>query len=156
MAAKQAAEITEANAQVVETRTIQQGIAAMFGYHPDEGLEENVEAMDEEKDMVTSGQITFAVRDTEINGLKIEKDDYIGIVDGDIEVSTKDLNETVKQIIENMIDDDSEIITLIFGEEVEESDAELLLEELEEKYDDIDIEIYEGNQPVYPYLISVE
>lgn len=156
MAAKQAAEITDANAVVVETRTIQQGIAAMFGYHPDEGLEENAEAMDEEKDVVTSGQITFAVRDTEINGLKIEKDDYIGIVDGDIEVSTKDLNQSVEQLIKKMINDESEIITLIYGEGITESEAEELQATIEATYEDLEVEIYEGNQPVYPYLISVE
>nr|WP_156808078.1 DAK2 domain-containing protein [Allofustis seminis] len=156
LAAKQAAEIHEGNAAVVETRTIQQGLTAMLAFHPDGGLEENLKSMAEEMTMVTSGQITFAVRDTEINGLHIKKDHYIGLIDGEIKVTDAELNKIVLQTITEMIDEDSEMITLIFGEDVSEQEAELLQAEIEEAFDDLDVEIYEGNQPVYPYLISVE
>lgn len=156
MAAKQAAEMTEAHADVVETRTIQQGLAALLGYHPEGDLKTNVESMSEEMQMTTSGQVTHAIRDTEINSLQIKKDDFIGIVDGDIQVTASSLEAVVLDTLKKMIDEDSEIITLIYGEDVVAKEAESLSEKIEDQFNDIEIEVYEGNQPVYPYLIAVE
>jgi len=156
MAANQATEVSEANAVVVETKTIQQGINAMLAFNPEMALEEIKELMSEEIQYVTSGQITFAIRDTEINGLKIKKDDYMGIIDGDIKVANNDLETASLETIKKMLTEDSEIITLIYGEKSSEQLIQSLTDQLEEHYPDIEIETHEGGQPVYPLLISVE
>lgn len=156
MAAKQAADVAENEAIVVETRTIQQGLSAMLAYSPDASLEDNKEMMTEELEYIKSGQITFAIRDTEINNLEIKKDDFMGLIDGEIEVSTNDIEVTSLETIKRMIDEDSEIITLISGEDMEVELVERLVEQLEEIYPDVDVEVHEGGQPVYPLLISVE
>lgn len=156
MAAKQATEVSEVNAVVVETRSVQQGLNSMLAYNPQGELEVNKEMMTEELEYVTSGQITNAIRDTEINGLEISKDDFMGLIDGDIKVSTPDLRETSLETIKQMIDEDSELITLIYGENSTEELIDSLVEELEELYPEIEVETHEGGQPVYPLLISVE
>lgn len=156
MAANQAVEVAEADAKVIETRTIQQGLAAMLGYMEDLSLDENIEAMTEEVEYVVSGQITNAIRDTEINGVTIKKDDYMGIVDGDIKLSESDLYTALENTIKEMISSDSEIITIIHGEGIDDNTAEETIEKLSETFDDIEIESHKGDQPVYPYLISVE
>lgn len=156
MAANQAVEVTEAKAQVVETRSVQQGLAAMLGYLEDQTLEENIEAMTAEVEFVVSGQITNAIRDTEINGVSIKKDDYMGIVDGDIKVSQPDIYEALESTIKTMVDEDSEIITIIYGEGIDDQTAQETLDKLSETFDDYEIESHNGKQPVYPYLISVE
>lgn len=156
MAANQAAEVADVETGVVETRTIQQGMGAMLSYSPEASLEDNLEMMTEELEYIKSGQITFAIRDTEINHLKIKKDDFMGLIDGEIKVATPDIEKTSLQTIKQMIDEDSEIITLISGEDGNEELIEFLVKELEENYPDIEVEIHEGGQPVYPLLISVE
>ena len=156
MAANQAAEVADKEAIVVETRTIQQGLSAMLAYSPESTLDDNKDIMTEELDYVTSGQITFAIRDTEINSLKIKKDDFMGLIDGEIKVSTPDIETTSIDTIEKMIDEDTEIITLISGADIEEKFIEHLVQKLEESHSDIELEILEGGQPVYPLLISVE
>lgn len=156
MAANQAVDVSEAEAQVIETRTIQQGLVAMLGFMEDQSLEENIEAMTEEVEYVVSGQITNAIRDTEINGVLIKKDDYMGIIDGDIKLCDSDLFEALKNTIENMLSEDSEMITVIYGEHVEEETAESMIEKLNELFEDYEIEAHYGGQPVYPFLISVE
>ena len=156
MAANQATEVSKAHAVVVETRTIQQGINAMLAFNPDMKLEEIQELMSEEMSYVTSGQITFAIRDTEINGLKIKKDDYMGLIDGDIKVANNDLETASLETIKKMMTEDSEIITLLYGENSSEQLVDSLTNQLEELYPDIEIETHEGGQPVYPLLISVE
>lgn len=156
MAAKQATEVTDAEAVVVETRSIQQGLNAMLAYNPEGDLATNKEMMTEELSYVTSGQITNAIRDTEINGLEISKDDFMGIIDGDIKISTPDLKETSLETIKEMVSDESELITLIYGENSTEELIQSLVEELNELYPEIEVETHEGGQPVYPLLISVE
>lgn len=156
MAAEQATDVIEAEAAVVPTRTIQQGLTAMLGYNPGQDLEANKSAMSDEIEMVKSGQVTFAVRDTELNGLTIKKDDYMGIIDGDIKVTAPELFEVTLETVRAMLDDESEIVTVLIGEEGSEEDAEKLAEILEDEFSDIEVEIHQGGQPVYPYLISVE
>ncbi len=156
MAANQAAEVSEAETLVVKTRTIQQGMGAMLAYSPDASLEENEEMMTEELEYIKSGQITFAIRDTEINHLKIKKDDFMGLIDGDITVSTSDIEEASIETIKQMIDEDSEIITLISGADIKEGLIDFLVEQLDADYPDVEVEIHEGGQPVYPLLIAVE
>ncbi|MDN6195843.1 MAG: DAK2 domain-containing protein [Atopostipes suicloacalis] len=156
MAANQAAEVAEKETIVVETQTIQQGMGAMLSYSPEASLEENKEMMTEELDYIKSGQITFAIRDTEINHLEIKKDDFMGLIDGEIKVSTPNIQETSFETIKQMLDEDSEIITLLSGEDADETLMDFLKEKLEENYPDIELEIHNGEQPVYPLLISVE
>lgn len=156
MAAKQAADVSDVSTKVVETRTIQQGLNAMLAYSPHASLDENNDTMTEELQYVTSGQVTFAIRDTEINGLEISKDDFMGLIDGEIKVSTPDIETTSLETIKQMVDDESEIITLISGEDIKEGLIDNLIEQLEELYPDIELETHDGGQPVYPLLISVE
>ena len=156
MAANQATEVSEISAAVVETRSIQQGLNAMLAFNPEGGLEENQEMMTEELQYVTSGQITNAIRDTEIGGLAIKKDDFMGLIDNDIKVADPDMLSAALKTIKKMITEDSELVTLIYGENNTEEFVDSLVEELEELYPDIEVETHEGNQPVYPLLISVE
>ena len=156
MAAKQATEVSEIDAVVVETRSIQQGLNAMLAFNPEGALEDNKEMMTEELDYVTSGQITNAIRDTEIGGLEIKKDDYMGLIDGDIQVTHSDLKETAVETIKKMINEDSELITLLYGENSSTKFIDSLVEEIEKLFPELEIETHEGGQPVYPLLISVE
>lgn len=157
MAANQAAEVSEdAAVAVVATRTISEGLASLLAFNPEASLEENQAAMSEQMALVSSGQITNAVRDTNIDGVEIKKDDFMGIVDGKILVSIADRKEATLATIEKMISDDSEILTIIYGEDAEASEVEEITEAVEAKYPDVEVEVHEGNQPVYTYLLSVE
>lgn len=157
MAANQAAEVSEdAAVAVVATRTISEGLASLLAFNPEASLEENQAAMSEQMALVSSGQITNAVRDTNIDGVEIKKDDFMGIVDGKILVSIADRKEATLATIDKMINDDSEILTIIYGEGAEASEVEEITEAVEAKYPDVEVEVHEGNQPVYTYLLSVE
>ncbi|MGY3708159.1 DAK2 domain-containing protein [Granulicatella adiacens] len=157
MAANQAAEVSEdAAVAVVATRTISEGLASLLAFNPEASLEDNQAAMSEQMALVSSGQITNAVRDTNIDGVEIKKDDFMGIVDGKILVSIADRKEATLATIEKMINDDSEILTIIYGEDADASEVEEITEAVEAKYPDVEVEVHEGNQPVYTYLLSVE
>lgn len=157
MAANQAAEVSEdAAVAVVATRTISEGLASLLAFNPEASLEDNQAAMSEQMTLVSSGQITNAVRDTNIDGVEIKKDDFMGIVDGKILVSIADRKEATLATIDKMIDDDSEILTIIYGEDADASEVEEITEAVEAKYPDVEVEVHEGNQPVYTYLLSVE
>lgn len=157
MAANQAAEVSEdAAVAVVATRTISEGLASLLAFNPGASLEENQAAMSEQMALVSSGQITNAVRDTNIDGVEIKTDDFMGIVDGKILVSIADRKEATLATIDKMINDDSEILTIIYGEDADASEVEEITEAVEAKYPDVEVEVHEGNQPVYTYLLSVE
>lgn len=156
MAANQAVEVSEIPAAVVETKYIPQGLTAMLGYNPDGTLEDNKAAMVAEMANVTSGQVTVAVRDTTVDGLEIHKDHFMGIVDGKIVSEDADLVKETINMINQMIDEDKELVTLIFGEETDQATAELIAEAVEEANEDIEVEIVDGGQPVYHFLASVE
>lgn len=156
LAADQAAEVCDVDAVVVPSKTIAQGMAAMLGFSKDADLEENKEAMTDELDTVISGQVTIAVRDTTIEGREIKKDDYMGIVDGNIVVTNTDRKEAAIEMVKAMLDEDSEVVTIIYGEDGNKEEAEAIETAVSELDEDLEIEIHEGNQPVYPYLISVE
>lgn len=156
LAADQAAEVCDVDAVVVPSKTIAQGMAAMLGFSKDADLEENKEAMTDELDTVISGQVTIAVRDTTIEGREIKKDDYMGIVDGNIVVTNPDRREAAIEMVKSMLDEDSEVVTIIYGEDGNKEEAEAIETAVSELDEDLEIEIHEGNQPVYPYLISVE
>lgn len=157
MAANQAAEVSEdAAVAVVATRTISEGLASLLAFNPEASLEDNQAAMSEQMAFVSSGQITNAVRDTNIDGVEIKKDDFMGIVDGKILVSIADRKEATLATIDKMIDEDSEILTIIYGEDADASEVEEITEAVEAKYPNVEVEVHEGNQPVYTYLLSVE
>lgn len=156
MAAQSAAEVSEVPAAVVETRTVPQGFTSLLAFNPTQSLEENVEAMTASLSDVVSGSVTLAVRDTSIDGLEIHQDDNLGMVDGKIVVSNPDMTTTLKETFAKMIDEDSEIITIYVGEDGSQELAEEMANYLESTYEDVEVEIHEGKQPVYPYLMSVE
>nr|WP_154618655.1 DAK2 domain-containing protein [Streptococcus uberis] len=156
MAAQSAAEVVDIPARVVETRTVPQGFTSLLAFDTTKTLDDNIADMTASLSEVTSGSITLAVRDTTIDGLEIHENDYLGMVDGKILVSDANLEAALKATFEQMITEDSEIVTIFVGEDGEVPLAEELADYLEEKYEDIEVEIHEGNQPVYPYLMSVE
>ena len=158
MSAKQAAEVAEIPVGIVPSKTIQQGLTAMLAFNPDASVDENVEAMTEELDSVKSGEVTRATRDTVINDVEIHKDDYIGIVDGTIEVDNPDVIAATVAMTEKMLDEDSEIITVMYGSDASQEQAEKILDALEAKHpdDDFEFEVHDGGQPVYNFLVSVE
>lgn len=156
LAAQQAAQVSDVPVAVVQSKTIAQGMAAMLAFSPDMSLEENQEAMTEEMQVVKSGQVTIAVRDTTLDGKEIKKDDYMGIIDGKIEVTASECKQAACDMVKHMLDEDSEIVTIIYGQEANEAEAKEIQEAILEYDEDLEVEIHEGNQPVYPYLISVE
>lgn len=156
MAAQSAAEVAEVKAAVVETRTVSQGFTSLLAFDESRALDENVTAMTASLADVVSGSVTLAVRDTTIDGLEIHENDILGMVDGKILVSTPDMVVALKDTFAKMIDEDSEIITIYVGEEGSQEVATEIAEYLEETYEDVEVEIHQGDQPVYPYLMSVE
>lgn len=156
LAAEQAADVADANVKVVHTRSITQGLSAMINFNKEADIDENVAAMEEALDDVISGQVTVAVRDTTIDGQKIKKDNYMGIVDGSIKVTDPDRKQATLEMVKAMLDDDSEVITIIYGADADQAEAQAIADEIQSWDEDYEIEIHEGDQPVYPYLISVE
>lgn len=156
MAANQAKEISEKNIYVVPTKNIPQGIGCLVSFDPDSDADSNMENFDEVLGNIKSGEITFAVRDTIMDGIEVNEGDVIGITGKSLISSGKDIAEVTKEVVRNMADEDSDIITLYYGEDVEEDDARLLAETIQEEYEDVDVELYYGGQPLYYYLISVE
>ena len=141
---------------VVPSKTIPQGIAAMISFSPEAGPEENLENMVEEMGRVHTGQITYAVRNTNIDGMEIREGDIMGIGDSGMLAVEQNVETAVLKTLERMVDEDSELISVYFGADVEEADAEALLEQIEEAYPDCEVELNNGGQPVYYYLLSVE
>ena len=156
LAAEQAADVADANVKVVHTRSITQGLSAMINFNKEADIDENVAAMEEALDDVISGQVTIAVRDTTIDGQEIKKDNYMGIVDGSIKVTDPDRKKVTLEMVKAMLDDDSEVITIIYGADADQAEAQAIADEIQSWDEDYEIEIHEGDQPVYPYLISVE
>ncbi|EMC03368.1 DAK2 domain-containing protein [Streptococcus mutans] len=156
MAAQSAADVVEVPAAVVETRTIPQGLTSLLAFNAANSLEDNLVAMTESLTDVVSGSITRAVRDTTIDGLDIHKDDILGMVNGKILVSNPDMDQALHQLFKKMIAEDSEIVTIYVGEEGSQEQAQKLAEDFENQHEEIEVEIHQGDQPVYPYLMSVE
>ncbi|MGX7042205.1 DAK2 domain-containing protein [Leuconostoc holzapfelii] len=156
MAAQQAVDLVDIPAQVVKTRTIQQGLTAMMGYNPEADLATNADDMAAAMAEVKSAQITQAVRDTVLDGVEIHDGDWLGILDGEISVVAKKVHDAALEAVGQMLDDESEIVTIIFGEDLKEKDADKLAAAIEAIDDDLEVEIHEGKQPLYPFLISVE
>ncbi len=156
MAANQAKEISEKDVRVIPSKTIPQGIAAMLAYHDDEEADENEKAMIEALGDIKSGSLTYAVRDTTVHDQKIAKDDYIGLNEKDIVANGKDLDQTVLALIDDLVDEDSFMVSLYRGEDVSEDQGDQMREKVEEAHPDLDVEVIYGGQPLYYYLISVE
>ncbi|WP_079480265.1 DAK2 domain-containing protein [Halobacillus salinus] len=157
MAADQAAEIAEVEVSVVKTKTIPQGMSAMLGFNPEADLETNTNEMTSLMQEVKTGQITYAVRDTQIEGLTIEKGHYMGIANGKISATDKDQLSAAKALLNQLIDEDEdEIITILVGEDVEEKEVAELEAYIEETFEDLEVEVHQGGQPIYSYIFSVE
>ena len=156
LAAKQAAELAEENVFVVESKTAPQGLAAVMVYNPQAAAEENFANMQKVLSTVSTLEVTHAVRDTNIEGVEIKKDEFMGIRNGKIVVSNLSLNTVLEELLEKSLDEDSEIVTLYLGEESTEEYTDFLEQLIEEKYPDVEVELIESGQPVYPYIIGVE
>ena len=157
LAAEQARDLTEDKKIVVlPTKTIPQGISAMIGYMPEASVEENTENMKDSYQDIASGQVTYAVRDTSIDGKEIHNGDIMGINDDGIAAVGKDLMETTIDLLSTMVDEDSELICLYYGADVSKQDADALSDEIEEKFPECEVEVNFGGQPIYYYMISVE
>ena len=157
LAANQAKELVEdKNIIVIPTKTVPQGITAIINFMPDKDACSNEEAMLEEIKNVKSGQVTYAVRDTRIDDKEIHEGDIMGIGDSGILSVGRDVEETTKEMLAQLVDEDSELISLYYGEEVTEEKAMAFTKELEELYPDLDIDVHSGGQPIYYYVVSVE
>ena len=157
LAANQARDLTEdKEIIVVPTKTVPQGITAMISFVADKTGEENAEEMMEAIGNVKTGQVTYAVRDTRIDDKEIHEGDFMGIGDSGMLAVGTDKNEVVKETVGEMVDEDSEIISIYYGADIEEEEAEELVAEIEEAYPDCDVELNRGGQPIYYYIISVE
>ena len=156
MAAEQAANVAKVPVAVVPTKTISQGLTGMLGFTPENSLEANFEAMSTMSQEVVSGQITTAVRDTAINGVTIKKDDYLGMIDGKIVISEADLKAAAADTLHKMISEDTEIVTILVGADGTNEMAEKLAADIQVEFADLEVEIHEGGQPVYPFLFSAE
>jgi len=157
LAANQARDLTEdKNIIVIPTKTIPQGITALISYVPDKTVEQNTEEMMEAMGNVKTGQITYAVRDTRIDDKEIRQGDIMGIGDHGILAVGKEIEDTAVATVQEMTDEDSEIISIYYGADVSAEDAEQLAERLEDMYPDYDVELNEGGQPIYYYVVSVE
>ncbi len=156
LAAEQARDVCDQQVIVIPSKTVPQGLAALLAFNPSVDAEKNEKAMNDALKTVKSGQITFAIRDTMIDNLTIKKDDYMGIEEGSIVVSNRDLNVTAKELLNKMLDEDSEILTIIKGEEATEEQTKALIQFVEEKFPEVEIEIHDGKQPLYQFIFSVE
>jgi len=157
MAANQAVDLVEdKQIIVIPTKTIPQGITALVNYIPDHSAEENKEQMMAEMENVKTGQVTYAVRDTEIDGKTIKQNDFMGIGDKSILSVGTDLKATTLEMVDAMVDEDSAIVSIYFGSDSDEDSANELAAAIEEKYPDVEVEVNDGGQPIYYYVISVE
>lgn len=156
MAAKAAADHAKIPTAIVKTKTVNQGMAVMLGFNPDASLKENQAEMASNLDEVKSGQVTYAIRDSDIGGVKVKKGDFMGIVDGKIKVTDPDVGQAALKMVKAMLDDDSEVITIIYGQDSNEKAAKALEAKVQKLDSDLETEVHEGDQPVYPFIISVE
>lgn len=156
MASEQAASIVDAEAVVIPTKSIPQGIIALFQYDVDATLEENKAQMADSVNNVKSGSLTYAVRDTKIDGVEIKKDAFMGLIEDKIVSSQSDQLTTVTELLNEMLAEDSEILTVIIGQDAEQAVTDNMINWIEEQYPDVEVEVHEGGQPIYQYFFSVE
>lgn len=156
MAAEQAVHLSERRVEVVQTKSVMQAVTALIAYEPEGEIDEVASAMRQEIENVRYGEITYAVRDSSVNGLKITNGDVLGILAGEIVVVCPKNDEAVVQLLESMVDDSTELITLFYGEDVSAEEAAAISTMIQEKYEDAEVEIHYGGQPHYSFLLSAE
>ncbi|HDC5963405.1 TPA: fatty acid kinase catalytic subunit FakA [Staphylococcus aureus] len=156
MASEQAASIVDAEAVVIPTKSIPQGISALFQYDVDATLDDNKAQMADSVNNVKSGSLTYAVRDTKIDGVEIKKDAFMGLIEDKIVSSQSDQLTTVTELLNEMLAEDSEILTVIIGQDAEQAVTDNMINWIEEQYPDVEVEVHEGGQPIYQYFFSVE
>ncbi|MTD30282.1 DAK2 domain-containing protein [Planomicrobium sp. YIM 101495] len=156
MAAQQAAEVAGIEAAVVPTRDVPEGMAALLAFNPSASVDENKESMSSASQLVKSGSVTYAVRDTSIDGVEIKKDDFMGISGGKIMIADKSLKTVAEELVKQLVDEEVEIATILYGEDATEEQAEQLGSFIESLNGDIEVEIHNGKQPLYPFILSVE
>ncbi|MGE6378020.1 DAK2 domain-containing protein [Peribacillus muralis] len=156
MAAKQAADVLGDHVTVVPTKTVPQGMSALLAFNPSLDAAENEKAMSEALAHVKTGQITYAVRDTNIDGLSIETGDFMGIAEGTIKVKDKDKTQAAKELLAEMIDDDAEILTILYGEDADAEEVENIVAYCKESFEGVEVEVHNGKQPLYSFIFSIE
>ena len=156
MAATQAAEISDKDVRVIPTKSIPQGITCITMFNADHEVDENEAALMEALELVKTGSVTYAVRDTEMDGIEIKEGNMLGLIEGKINKVGEDYFQVAEEVLESMIDEDSELITIFYGKDVDEGKIEEFTEKLEEKYEDCDVQFYKGDQPLYYFIMAVE
>ena len=156
MAANQAAKISDKDIRVIPTKTIPQGITCITMFNPEADVEENTEELKEAMEMVKTTSVTYAVRDTEVDGKEIKEGNILGLVEGKIKEVGEDPYKVAGDLIDSLVDEDSELITIFYGKDCEEEKVDALIEKLEGKYEDLDVQCYKGEQPLYYFIMSVE
>lgn len=156
MAAEQAADVSETNVTVIPTKTVPQGLASLIAFNPDGDKEVNQKTMATAAEQVKTGQITHAVRDTSIDGVEIKENDFMGLAEGKIVVTDKSKMTAVINLLNHLLDEESEIATVIYGEGATKAEVEQITAFIEESYTDVEVEIHNGKQPLYPFIFSIE
>ena len=156
MAAEQVEQLVDFPVAVVTSKTVSQGLSAMLNFNLEQSIEENKAQMEDAMQFVKSGSVTYAVRDTNIDGITIKKGEFMGINEGKIKVSDSDHVAVSQKLIDDMLDEDSEILTIIKGEDATDEEVSKLESYVEEHYEDVEIEVHQGDQPIYSFLFSVE
>lgn len=156
LAANQAKKLSDRKIYVLPTKTIPEGISALLAFNHNMSLKENIKNMELAIEEVKTGEITYAVRDTEIDGIKIKKDDVIGIFDDKIRSKGNDVTKVSFQLLKSIVNEDDGLITIFYGNNIKKEKAEELLNMVEKEFDDCDIELVYGGQPLYYYIFSVE
>ncbi|MEW4283773.1 DAK2 domain-containing protein [Priestia koreensis] len=156
MAARQAADVVDQTVLVIPSKTVPQGMSAILAFNPEVDVEANEAAMTEALSHVKTGQITYAVRDTSIDGLELNKGDFMGIADGKISVKDKNQLEAAKKLVDHLIDEDAEIVTILQGEDASDEETASLVEFIESSFEDVEVEVHSGEQPLYAYIFAIE
>lgn len=156
MAASQAVALTDKDVTIISTKNIPQGIAGITMFNPDSSSDDNIREMENAVRSIKSGLVTFAVRETEIDNIKINKDDILGLIENKIKETGNDIFEVCDKTISDMVDDDSSLITMYYGADCDKDKVKQFLKKIEEKYSDLDVQLYEGAQPLYYFILSVE
>ncbi|SEF67566.1 hypothetical protein SAMN05660865_00729 [Caloramator fervidus] len=156
LAAEQVKSLTDKNVIVIPTKSIPQGITAMINFNPEASVDDNKEIMIETLEKVKTGQVTFAVRTTVIDDVEVKEGDFIGLYNGKLINSGENINEVTFRLIDSMIDDQSEFVSIFYGNEISEEDAMVIQNYVKERYPHVEVNVYYGGQPIYYYIISVE
>lgn len=156
LSARQAADISDKSILVIPTKTIPQGLAALIAYNPENDVQANIYAMTMAVEQVKSGQVTYAVRDSRVDEIEIKQGNIMGLAEGRISVVGENIADVTNQLLDQMLDDGGEIVTVLYGSDAKEQDTKLIQAHLEEKHSDVDVELLSGGQPLYYYILSVE